>query len=53
MKCTHCGKEINEILEKYKIVSLDGDFVHEKCLKDFRQYPLLTDESLLDTLIDE
>ena len=31
MKCVYCGKEINEITEKYHVYTLDGDFIHDEC----------------------
>ena len=31
MKCVYCGKEINEMTEKYHIYTLDGDFIHDEC----------------------
>lgn len=31
MKCSYCGKEINEIKEKFHILTLDGDFIHDNC----------------------
>lgn len=31
MKCGYCGKEINEMVEKYHVYTLDGDFIHDKC----------------------
>lgn len=52
MKCTHCGKEINEMVEKYKPITLDGDFIHESCIEEFNQYGLLEDKFILD-LVEE
>ena len=31
MKCVYCGKEINEMTEKYHVYTLDGDFIHDEC----------------------
>lgn len=31
MKCIYCRKEINEINEKYHVLTLDGDFIHDDC----------------------
>lgn len=35
MKCAYCGKEINEMTEKYHVYTLDGDFVHDYCSSDY------------------
>ena len=31
MRCDYCGKEINEMTEKYHTYTLDGDFIHDEC----------------------
>lgn len=31
MKCSYCRKEINEITERYHVLTLDGDFIHDDC----------------------
>lgn len=31
MKCMYCGKEINEMTERYHVYTLDGDFIHDEC----------------------
>lgn len=37
MKCIQCGKEINEIKDRYEILTIDGDFIHEDCIKDWNK----------------
>lgn len=32
MKCAYCGREIEE---RYKILTYDGDFVHDYCLSHY------------------
>lgn len=38
MKCGYCGKEINEMVEKYHVYTLDGDFIHDKCEVKFNKH---------------
>ena len=37
MKCIQCGEEINEIKDKYKLLTIDGDFIHIACEKDWNK----------------
>lgn len=38
MKCGYCGKEINEMIEKYHVYTLDGDFIHDKCKAELNKH---------------
>ena len=38
MKCCCCGKEINEMIEKCHVYTLDGDFIHDKCEVNFNKH---------------
>ncbi len=37
MKCSYCKKEINETTEKYHVLTLDGDFIHDVCKDDYEK----------------
>ena len=37
MKCSYCGKKINETTEKYHVLTLDGDFIHDACKDDYEK----------------
>lgn len=38
MKCCYCGNEINEMTEKYRVYTLDGDFIHDNCEAKFNKH---------------
>lgn len=31
MKCSYCGKEINEMTENFQFFTVDGDVIHDDC----------------------
>ena len=50
MKCAHCDKEINEMVEKYTLLTLDGDFIHDNCIDEYYQ---CIEDNIIADLIDE
>lgn len=55
MKCCQCGKEINEVCDKYHVFTLDGDFIHDKCEVEFNKHNQFEDliEFIEETGIEE
>lgn len=53
MKCIYCGKEINEITERYHIISLDGDFIHDNCQENWELQKMIYDYNVYSMNINK